>query len=63
MNFNSFTIKSQEAIQKAIEFTRSAHQQQIEPVHILKGLVDKGEALTNFIFQKIESYGVFSFIT
>lgn len=53
MNFNSFTIKSQEAIQKAIEFTRSAHQQQIEPVHILKGLVDKGEALTNFIFQKI----------
>ncbi len=53
MNFNSFTIKSQEAIQKAIEFTRSAHQQQIEPVHILKGLVDKGEALINFIFQKI----------
>ena len=32
MNFNSFTIKSQEAIQKAVELTRAAGQQQIEPV-------------------------------
>ena len=53
MNFNSFTIKSQEAIQKAVEFTRQAGEQQIEPVHILKGVMSEGESLVNFIFQKI----------
>lgn len=53
MNFNSFTIKSQEAIQKAVELTRSGGQQQIEPVHILKALMLEGESLVNFIFQKI----------
>ena len=53
MNFNSFTIKSQEAIQKAVEMTRAAGQQQIEPVHLLKGIMAEGESLINFIFQKI----------
>lgn len=53
MNFNNFTIKSQEAIQKAIELTRSAGQQSIEPVHILKGVVDQGDSLVKFIFQKV----------
>ncbi|MDE6345415.1 MAG: ATP-dependent chaperone ClpB [Muribaculaceae bacterium] len=53
MNFNSFTIKSQEAIQKAVEMTRAAGQQQIEPVHLLKGIMTEGESLINFIFQKI----------
>lgn len=53
MNFNSFTIKSQEAIQKAVEMTRAAGQQQIEPVHLLKGIMTEGESLVNFIFQKI----------
>ncbi len=53
MNFNSFTIKSQEAIQKALEFTRAAGQQQIEPVHILKAIMTEGESLVKFIFQKV----------
>ena len=53
MNFNSFTIKSQEAIQKAVELTRQAGEQQIEPVHILKGLMDEGDSLVKFIFQKV----------
>jgi len=53
MNFNSFTIKSQEAIQKALELTRSAGQQQIEPVHLLKAIMSEGESLVKFIFQKI----------
>ena len=53
MNFNSFTIKSQEAIQKALEFTRSAGQQQIEPVHLLKAIMSEGESLVKFIFQKV----------
>ncbi len=53
MNFNSFTIKSQEAIQKALELTRGAGQQQIEPVHLLKAIMLEGESLVKFIFQKI----------
>ncbi|MBO5053449.1 MAG: ATP-dependent chaperone ClpB [Muribaculaceae bacterium] len=53
MNFNNFTIKSQEAIQKAVELTKSAGQQAIEPVHLLKGVMSEGESLINFIFQKI----------
>ncbi len=53
MNFNSFTIKSQEAIQKALEYTRDAGQQQIEPVHLLKGVFTEGESLVKFIFQKV----------
>ncbi len=53
MNFNNFTIKSQEAIQKAVEITRSAGQQAIEPVHILKAVMEEGESVVKFIFQKI----------
>ncbi len=53
MNFNNFTIKSQEAIQKAVELTRTAGQQAIEPVHLLKAVVSEGDSLVKFIFQKI----------
>jgi len=53
MNFNSFTIKSQEAIQKALELTRGAGQQQIEPVHLLKAIMLEGESLVKFIFHKV----------
>ena len=53
MNFNNFTIKSQEAIQKAVEITRGAGSQAIEPVHLLKGVMSEGESLVKFIFQKV----------
>ena len=53
MNFNNFTIKSQEAIQKAVELTRAAGSQAIEPIHLLKGVIDEGDSLIKFIFQKI----------
>ena len=53
MNFNNFTIKSQEAIQKAIEVTKASGQQQIEPLHILKALLEENETICNFIFQKL----------
>ncbi len=53
MNFNNFTIKSQEAIQKAVEITRGAGNQAIEPVHLLKGVMAEGESLVKFVFQKI----------
>lgn len=53
MNFNNFTIKSQEAVQKSVEFTREASNQAIEPIHLLKAVVSVGDSLVNFIFQKI----------
>ena len=53
MNFNNFTIKSQEAIQKAVELTRAAGSQSIEPVALLKAVMEEGESLVKFIFQKI----------
>lgn len=52
MNFNNLTIKSQEAIQKAVEVTRAAGSQSIEAVCILKGVIEEGESVVNFIFQK-----------
>lgn len=53
MNFNNFTIKSQEVVQKAIDYTKEAGQQQIEPVHLLKAIISAGETIVNFIFQKM----------
>lgn len=53
MNFNNFTIKSQEAIQKAVEITKADGNQAIEPVHLLKGVMTEGESLINFIFSKV----------
>ncbi len=53
MNFNNFTIKSQEAIQKAVEIAKGAGNQAIEPVHLLKGLMTEGDSLMQFIFQKV----------
>lgn len=53
MNFNNFTIKSQEIVQKAIELTRQAGQQQIEPLHILKAIMSESQTIVNFVFQKL----------
>ena len=53
MNFNNFTIKSQEAIQKAVQITSQHNQQSIEPVHLLKGILEIGESLTSYLFQKL----------
>ncbi len=53
MNFNNFTIKSQEVVQKAIDYTKQAGQQQIEPVHLLKAIISESETIVNFIFQKL----------
>ena len=53
MNFNNFTIKSQEAIQKAFEITKGNGNQAIEPVHLLQGVMSEGESLVKFIFAKV----------
>ena len=53
MNFNNFTIKSQEAVQEAVNLVKARGQQAIEPAHLLAGVMKVGENVTNFIFQKL----------
>jgi ATP-dependent Clp protease ATP-binding subunit ClpB len=53
MNFNNFTIKAQETVQAAIDLARNKHQQAIEPAHLLKAVLEKGESITDFLFQKL----------
>ncbi len=53
MNFNNFTIKSQEALQKAVDYTTRSGSQSVEPVHLLRGVIEVGDSLVNFIFQKL----------
>ena len=53
MNFNNFTIKSQEAVQEAVNLVQRQGQQAIEPEHLLASVMKVGENVTNFIFQKL----------
>ena len=53
MNFNNFTIKSQEAIQKAVNEARRSGNQAIEPAHLMKGILGEGGSVIKFIFQKL----------
>jgi len=53
MTLEKFTIKAQEAIQQAVNTAQMNGQQVIEPVHILKGVMEKAKDVTNFIFQKL----------
>lgn len=53
MNFNNFTIKSQEAIQRAQLIAQEYGQQQIENEHILKAIFEVDENVTPFILKKL----------
>ena len=53
MDFKQYTIKSQEAIQKAAELAMAEQQQAIEPAHILKGIFAEDENVTDFLFKKL----------
>lgn len=53
MDFNNFTIKAREAIQKAIDVVKEKGQQSIEPAHLLSGVILTGENVVNFLFQKL----------
>lgn len=55
MNFNNFTVKSQEAIQHAFEVAQGKQQQAIETGHILKGLFHEAENVTGFLLKKVGS--------
>jgi len=53
MNLNQFTIKSQEAIQKAQEIATGFQQQQLDTAHILKGIIEVDENVTPFLLKKL----------
>ncbi|MBU2649297.1 MAG: ATP-dependent chaperone ClpB [Bacteroidetes bacterium] len=53
MNFNNYTIKSQEAIQKAQEMAAAHEQQAIETTHILKGILSADENVVPFLLKKL----------
>ena len=54
MNFNNFTIKAQEVVQKAVELTRANSNQAVEPEHLLKAVMTEGDAVVHYIFQKLD---------
>ena len=53
MNFNNYTIKSQEAVQQAQQLAQSFSHQQIENEHILKAIFEVDENVTPFILKKL----------
>ena len=53
MNFNNFTIKSQEAIQQAQLLAQSLEHQQIENEHIFKAILEVDENVVPFILKKL----------
>ena len=53
MNFDKYTIKSQEVLQKAIDFASGSGQQAIEPGHILHALLGVDENVVSFILKKL----------
>ena len=53
MNINKYTIKSQEALQSAIELARKGGNQAIEPAHLLESLLSLGDSLTDFLLSKL----------
>ncbi|MDP1676154.1 MAG: ATP-dependent chaperone ClpB [Bacteroidota bacterium] len=55
MNFNKFTIKSQEAVQNAQEIATSYGNQSLEPEHLLAALVQDAQGIVTPLLQKLGS--------
>jgi len=53
MNFNNFTIKSQEAVQKAVEIATVNQNQAIENSHLLKGMLMVDEDVIPYLLKKL----------
>ena len=52
MNYNNLTIRAQEALQHAVQRASELHQQSITPAHLLYGVLEVGENVTQFLFGK-----------
>ena len=53
MDFKNFTIKAQEAVQKATEIAGGNQQQAVETGHLLKGLFQSDESVFSFLANKL----------
>jgi len=53
MNLNNFTLKAQEAVQKAFQIADSKGQQAVECAHLLHGVISEAENITDWLFGKI----------
>lgn len=53
MNFEKYTIKSQEAIQKSAEIAIGGHHQAIEPGHLLKAILTTDENVIGYLIKKL----------
>lgn len=54
MNLNQFTVKSQDAISKAQQIAMENNHQSIEPTHILEGMFQSDDHISNFLLKKSE---------
>ncbi|GAB3332040.1 ATP-dependent chaperone ClpB [Marivirga atlantica] len=55
MNFNEYTIKSQEALQKATELAQAEGHQAIETGHLMKAIQQVDENVLSFVFKKLNA--------
>ena len=53
MNLNNFTLKAQEAVQQAANIAQGYEHQAIENGHLLKGMLNEGENIISFLFNKL----------
>ncbi|MDY6024710.1 ATP-dependent chaperone ClpB [Bergeyella zoohelcum] len=55
MNLNQYTVKSQEAIQKAQQTALEFGNQSLEPQHLLEGTFQTDETISSFLLKKSEA--------
>ena len=53
MNFNNFTLKAQDAIQKAQDLAMAFQNQSIENIHLLKGILTVDENVIPYLLKKM----------
>ena len=54
MRFDNYTIKAQETVQRAVELTRAGGNQALEPEHLLKAILNVGDAVITFLLEKLD---------
>ena len=56
MNLEKYTVKSQEAIQKAVQIAQGMDNQVIEPGHLFRGILEVDDNVISFLFKKLRYY-------
>ncbi|TAG85182.1 MAG: AAA family ATPase, partial [Bacteroidetes bacterium] len=53
MNFQNYTLKGQEAVQRASQIAIGKNQQTVESAHLLKAILEEEDTLMSFLFKKL----------